>query len=324
MRPLKTFNHFIGQRRIVQFLARLTLGAKAQGKPCPPLLFIAPAGYGKTSLAQAVADEYGTDLHSIFAGNDTSAHGICQTLFQLRDGDFLFIDEAHSLGEDAQQVLYVALDQKKAPRPGERRLNRTTLGSVASFGLILATNEPGRLKKGLRTRLTRIEWDPYTERELRAIAEHVAVKEGFEITPQAARRLAEAAQGMPRSICRRLEMLKCLNPGLSRLILSEIEKLLASEGVDHRGLYPGQRQYLLALLESQSGTCSLERLSVKLGCDATNIRQEVEPYLFEQGLVETISGRGRTFTEKGRALAMELAASNAQDEAEREYLAEVV
>jgi Holliday junction DNA helicase RuvB len=269
------------------------------------LVLRAPSGFGKTALAGANAAEYGTDLHTLLAGEDIRPVEVCQLLFELRYGDILFIDEAHSLSRDAQQALYVALDQNKAPALAEGRPNRSQFMSIAEFTLILATNEPGAIKKGLRSRLERVEFDLYSIAELKAIAEQVASREGVEITPQAARRLAEVAQGVPRHIARRVKTLRLFWPNISKFTQENIDNFLSSEGVDALGLWPSQRLYLTTLATSPGG-CALERLSIKLGCDTAIIRQEVEPYLIDRGWVNPRSGRGRQITPEGCAIVNEI------------------
>jgi Holliday junction resolvasome RuvABC ATP-dependent DNA helicase subunit len=308
-RPLRTFNEFVGQPRVVGHTTRLIAGAKAMGKPCPSMLLTAPAGYGKSVFAEAVAREYGTTLHTLFAGHDTRAAAICEVLYALRYGDIFFIDEAHSLNQDAQQIIYMSLDQFKAPALREGRLDRSKFNSVAAHTLILATTEVGRIKKPLRSRLRPVEFDPYRVEELKAIAERVVRSEEVDITPQAARRLAEAAQWAPRSIYVRVESLRLMWPGVAKLTQEHVEALLASEGIDARGLRPNQRLYLFALAESPGGSCSLERLASRLGCDPAFIRQEVEPYLITERLVDLHSGRGRVITREGAAVAEELLAA---------------
>jgi Holliday junction resolvasome RuvABC ATP-dependent DNA helicase subunit len=133
------------------------------------------------------------------------------------------------------------------------------------------------------------------------IAERVAAVEAVEISPQAARRLAEVAQGSPRIIARRIEALRLFSPGIDKLGVEHVEEVLANEGVDELGMWPSQRLYL-QVLASPRGTCSLERLAIKLGCDPANIRSEVEPHLIERGWVEPHSGRGRMITVAGRAI----------------------
>jgi Holliday junction DNA helicase RuvB len=307
-RPPKILHEFIGQRRVIQYLVNLITGAKVLGRPCLSILLIAPSGAGKSTLARAVATEYGSDLYPVLAGDDLRVADLCEILYQQKHGDVLFIDEAHSLNRDAQQVLYEAVGSYKAPALSEGRVRRARWESIAAFTLILATNEPASLKQGLLTRLHHIEFDPYTIPELKAIAECVAMQEEFKITPQAARRLAEVAQGMPRSICHRLEALRLLYPYVFTLTLDHIRDLLIQEGIDDRGFSPHQRRYLMILAESPGGQCSLEGLAIQLGFGGTTayVRQHIEPYLIHQGLVDPHSVQGRRVTPLGRSVIADM------------------
>lgn len=309
----KTFNDFIGQRRVIGLLARLIAGARELGRPCPPLRLTAPAGHGKTALGHAIAEEYGSEFLPLLAGTDTRAADVCDLLLTGQHGDVVLIDEAHTLRLDAQQILFAALDEEKIPAVTDKgRLKRSELRSIASLTIVLATNQPGHLKAALRSRLTPIEFDPYAIHELKMIAERVAEGEGLEITPQAARRLAEVAQGSPRIISRRVKALRLFGPGTEKFGLDQVTEVLTSEGVDARGLWPSQRLYLQTLDSSPRGVCSLERLAIKLGCDPVIIRHEVEPFLIERGWVEPWSGRGRMITAEGRSIVAEIASGDGE------------
>jgi Holliday junction resolvasome RuvABC ATP-dependent DNA helicase subunit len=94
-----------------------------------------------------------------------------------------------------------------------------------------------------------------------------------------------------------------------------VSVLLENQGIDKYGLWPAQRQYLQILAAKPQKACTLERLTLGIGMDATMVRQEYEPYLIEQEFIE-ISNRGRAITEKGKALATEYTAiERAADEA---------
>jgi len=284
----------------------LISGARALGRACPPLLLQGPPGHGKSTLAVAVAAAYGSPAHVLHAGRDTRVIHICKLLAKVRCGDFLIIDEAHSLSQDAQQVLHFALDSEKAPSHEDNRLDRTKPVSIAAFTLVLASNEPGRIRKALRERLHRVDFDPYSIDELKQIAVRVAELEEVELTAQAVRRLAEVAQGSPRLIAKRTELLRYFSPEKDVFNKEDIDQLLSHQGVDEKGLYPQQRLYLLTLKTIHGGRLKLEHLAVKLGCDLVTLRQDIEPYLFELGLVELLSGGQRLLTEAGSELAHEM------------------
>lgn len=300
-RPVKRFHEFIGQQPVVEHVQRLIHGAKVCGEACTSLLLVGTAGSGKTSIAKAVAAEYGSDFQTLLAGSDTKPAEICELLREVRHGDVVLIDEAHALGSDAQQILYLALDEWRVPTANGRGVCRSDCESIAKFTLILATNEPGRLKLALRSRLTRIEFAPYTLAELKEIAQSIAQVGGIEISPQAANLLAQVAHGSPRSIARRLANLRHYFPGVTLLSKDHVRTFLASEGLDDDGLSRHQRQYLQHLGQLGDGYGNIERLAIKLGCDAANVRQEIEPLLVERGLVDPTSRRGRRLTDAGRA-----------------------
>ena len=314
-RPVATFCHFVGQRRVVAHVQRLVEGAKKAGDPCTSMLLAGPAGSGKTTMAAALAAAYGSQLHVLLAGADTKPVDMCRILRDLKHGDVFLADEIHSLPADAQQIFFIALDQWKMPSLTERGIDRSTLESIAKFTLIAATNEPGRIKQALRTRLTRIEFDPYSQKELKAIVERIAESLEISISPQAANVLAATAQGSPRRIQRRILDLCHYWSGVQALTKDHIRAFLDSEGIDEHGFTPQQREYLKALSGMPKGKCNLERLAVKLGCDVVNVRQEVEVYLIEQGYVDPASRLGRGITPKGLEIVQSLPqeASDSED-----------
>jgi Holliday junction DNA helicase RuvB len=296
----QAFHDFVGQRRAIAFVRRLIQGAKASAKACPSLLLIGRSGTGKTALARATAREYGTDLKPLFAGPDTRPVDVCTALAACNFADFLFIDEAHALRGDTQEILYQALDDCKVPGVKEGRLDRGQSQSVAQVTLIAATNQPGRLRPALRGRLRPVEFVPYTLRELVAIAKRAAAEEKVELTSQAARRLAETAQGLPGRVQQRLEALQLFWPGVSCFGQQHVESLLRHEGVDALGLTPSQRRYLRLLAASPRGA-PLKGMAARLGLDVAFVEQEVELYLLDKGLVE-VTGAGRKITTAGKSV----------------------
>ena len=314
-RPAATFHQFVGQRRVVGHVQRLIAGAKSAGDPCTSMLLTGPAGSGKSAMAEAIAADYGSQFHVLLAGTDTKPADICRILGQLRHGDVFLVDEIHSLPADAQQIFFVALDQWKMPQLTERGIDRSTFVSIAKFTLIAATNEPGRIKQALRSRLTRIEFDSYNPKELKTIAERIAESLGISISPQAANLLAATAQGSPRCVKRRILDLRHFWSGVNALTKDHVRAFLDSEGIDEYGLTPHQRKYLIALAGMPKGQCNVERLAIKLGCDVANVRQEVEAYLIEQGYVDPASRLGRGITPTGLEIVQSLShdATNSED-----------
>jgi len=170
------------------------------------------------------------------------------------------------------------------------------------FTLVLATNTPGRILKALTNRAIQLQFQAYSNRELRAIALHIAKQEGIQISPQAARLIAEAAQGTPRRVFQRVQILRLFAPKAAEYTLRLVRECLASEGIDSYGLTIVQRSYLRILAAVPKQQCVLEHLAVRIGLDARFVREEIEYFLAENGYIEIRSNNARRLTQKGNEL----------------------
>src|SRR5690348_9384357 len=108
MRQPSNFHGFFGQTETVRYLRQQLHGAQTLGHPCPHLLLVGTSGMGKTKLAQSLAKEYGTECRVVL-GKATPSK-LCEYLIALRNGDFLFLDEAHNLPRDSQEALLGVID----------------------------------------------------------------------------------------------------------------------------------------------------------------------------------------------------------------------
>ena len=94
-RPPFEFHGFIGQRRKVEPLIREVRGAKACGKPACHTAIRGLSGTGKSTLARAIAKEYGARFLKL--SGEVARPKLLAELGKVQEGDFLFIDEAHGL-----------------------------------------------------------------------------------------------------------------------------------------------------------------------------------------------------------------------------------
>jgi len=317
----KKFNDFIGQSRVISQLKKLIAGALSRGKPLPNLLLIGRAGWGKSSLAEAIAREYGGRRHTLSCTSSTKPREVEEILRSLEYGDIFHIEEGHLLREP--ESLYMALDEGRVPLNFlEARAAMANGGplhmNVAPFTLVISTNTPGKIKPALRNRLHALELDRYSEIELKEIASQAALAVGLQLTGQAAGLLGKTALGNPRTARLRAERLWLTVSG-DRADVNDVRDLLRSEGVDHLGLLPNQRVYLDTLAGARDHTMSLEMLVVKLGLDAPHIRQEIEVGLVDLGLI-VIKQQHRAITREGLNVAYKIInihkTSNNKDENE--------
>ena len=292
---MKTFSDIIGQSRVVHLLSKWLQGAVAVGETLPSLLLLGPSGNGKTTLARALALEYGTEFISLHANSKMKPAQLMDALRQLEFGAILFIDEIQELKPATQAVLLPALESAViADATG-------AFESISSFTLIAATNHPGRLLPALRTRLQPVELDEYSGNELEQIAEAVATRHGLQLSDEALELLATTSMGIPREIERRVTLLRLYWPGEKQLQRQHLITMLKSEGMDETGLRKPAQEYLRHLFEAPGSECTLETLTVRLGLDSFYLRTVIEPKLVEYGLVAITTSRRRSLALKGRA-----------------------
>ncbi|MEN8151840.1 MAG: AAA family ATPase, partial [Planctomycetota bacterium] len=152
LRP-KTFDEFVGQRRIIDNLKVYIRAARERGEPLDHLLFSGLPGLGKTTLSYLVAREMESDIKATSGPALARPRDLAGILTNLMEGDILFIDEIHRLPITVEEYLYTAmedfgidivLDQGPAARSIKIDLQR--------FTLIGATTREGQLSAPLRSR----------------------------------------------------------------------------------------------------------------------------------------------------------------------------
>jgi Holliday junction resolvasome RuvABC ATP-dependent DNA helicase subunit len=308
MRKLESFHGFFGQRKAVRFLTGQLKGAQAHGEPCPHLLFIGPSGMGKTRLARALAEEAGTALHPVH-GRAKPADLVGQ-LARLKDADFVFLDEAHRLGREAQTLMLGVIDDFRAPDlldpTAEAQRDQDGRLVIAPLTVVLATDQPGQLLEALHRRMEHVvHLADYARAELVEIAAASASELGLLITPQGLGVLADASQGQPR---RALQLLKGLRREHSgdrqpEITKQDVRTYLDAADIGRLGITPEQRAYLVRL--RKLGSASLATLAALVGADEDYVAGRLEPGLVKLDFIR--KGRyGRKLTPAGMAWVREL------------------
>jgi Holliday junction DNA helicase RuvB len=303
MRKPEDFHGFIGQRKYIRFLRNQIRGCKAMTEPCPHLLLTGASGMGKSTLAQAVATEYGTPC--VILHGTKSAKEVCEELVKRAKYDILFFDEAHNLPTKSQELLYQVIDG--APDmdrtvtdhlQGEGDTKRDANGKlvIPPVTIILATDQAGKLLDALRKRMEHIiPLLPYPDKELKEIASNCASGLGMEISRQALLAVARASQGQPRRarnllIGIRREFHASKNQQRSE---RDVHHYLRGAGMDALGLDDRQRSYIAKL--RKLGHASLERLASLIGSDPEDTRKYIETGLVHLDFVR-VDGKGRRLT----------------------------
>lgn len=298
LRP-QTLDDFVGQDHLKEQLRIHIDSAKTRGAPLDHMLFGGPPGLGKTTLANIMANEMGSNFHVVTGPAIRNPNDLMAKLAALQDGDILFIDEIHALPRDVQEILYPAMEdfQLDFKLHGDGPPVRMNL---PEFTLLGATTRAGELQQPLRDRFGLIgDLDFYEPTRLAEIVNSTATKLDIDLGEGAAIALAERSRGTPRIANNLTEWVRdysIAREGGAQITTSTVDSALQIAGIDHAGLSGDQRQYLRAL--SDTGTSGVRNIAATMGQDEVNVSDAIEPYLIREGYV-TRTPRGRLITDKG-------------------------
>ncbi|HNO25594.1 MAG TPA: AAA family ATPase, partial [Leptospiraceae bacterium] len=105
LRP-SSLDEFIGQKEILENLKVFIYAARKRGKALDHVLLSGPPGLGKTTLANIISKEIGSNLTVTSAQVISKGADLARFLTVLSDKDILFIDEIHRLQRTVEEILY--------------------------------------------------------------------------------------------------------------------------------------------------------------------------------------------------------------------------
>jgi len=182
----QTFKQMVGQDAACKQLVSMV---KGQGLP-HTLLFTGPSGCGKTTLARIVAKKLkcsGPDLEEINAADNRGIDMVRSVQMRCRAAPLygevrvFVIDECHQLTPDAQGALLKILEEA----PGH-------------VYFMLATTDPQKLRKAVKTRCTEIKVRALTEGELVDHVKAVASEYDATVSDKVAAKIALVSEGSAR------------------------------------------------------------------------------------------------------------------------------
>src|SRR4030095_10595021 len=170
LRP-RRLAEFVGQAELKAHLDIVLEAARRRGQAPDHLLFSAPPGLAKPTLAAIIAHELDAHLQTTSGPALERAGDLAAILTQLDDGDVLFVDEIHRLPRAVEEVLYPAMEDfqldivlGKGPAARSIRLD------LPRFTLVGATTRTGSITGPLRDRFGLVaRLDYYTATDLEAI-----------------------------------------------------------------------------------------------------------------------------------------------------------
>ncbi len=300
LRP-RGFSEFSGQQSIVENLGVFIAAAKLRGEALDHALFTGPPGLGKTTLANIIALEMGSNIKTTSGPVLERPGDLAGLLTNLEEGDVLFIDEIHRLSAAVEEYLYSAMedytldimiDSGPAARSVQIALKPFTLvGATTRAGLLTA---PLRSRFGITNRL-----DYYDAKTLQTIIERSARILNIDTDAEGTLELARRSRGTPRIANRLLHRTRDFAQvkGNGRITREIALVALNALEVDEHGLDDMDKRILLAIIEKYNGgPVGLSTIAVSVGEEPGTIEEVYEPFLIQEGFIKR-TPRGREVTD---------------------------
>ncbi|MDY5127154.1 Holliday junction branch migration DNA helicase RuvB [Actinotignum sp. GS-2025f] len=296
LRP-RQLSEFVGQDTVRDQLSLVLQAAVQRGRTPDHVLLSGPPGLGKTTLAMIIAAEVGGALRLTSGPAIQHSGDLAAILSSVQENDVLFIDEIHRLARNAEEMLYLAMEDFRVDVMVGKGPGATSIPlPLPFFTVVGATTRAGLLPAPLRDRFgftAHLEY--YEQRDLARIVRRNAVKLGHSITEDAAQEIAGRSRGTPRIANRLLRRVQdwAQVRGTGELNLSAARAALDLFQVDPAGLDRLDRAVLDAVCTRfGGGPVGLTTLAVSVGEEPETVETVVEPYLVREGyLVRTPRGR---------------------------------
>ena len=300
LRP-SSLAEFIGQPKLRKQLSLLLDAARLQQRTPEHILLAGPPGLGKTTLSMIVAHEMGAQLHQTSGPAIQHAGDLAAILSALQPGDVLFIDEIHRMSRNAEEMLYLAMEDFRIDIIVGKGAGASSIAlDLSPFTLVGATTRSGMLPNPLRDRFGfTAHFEFYEAPELALVVERTSGILNFPLGRHPIDEIARRSRGTPRIANRLLRRVRDYALVHERDgDLDMVREALALYDVDEAGLDRLDRDVLDVLISRfDGGPVGIESLATSIGEESETIESVVEPFLVREGFILR-TPRGRVASQK--------------------------
>ncbi|MCL2175227.1 MAG: Holliday junction branch migration DNA helicase RuvB [Treponema sp.] len=299
LRP-RTLKEFLGQKGMKENLNVFISAAKERGESLDHVFLIGPAGLGKTTMAQIIANEMEGGFVQTTAPALDKPKDLVGFLTNLKKGDVFFIDEIHSLKPAIEELLYIAMEDYGIDWVvGQGPMARTIRIAIKPFTLVGATTKAGVVSSPLISRFSiPCRFSFYDHEDLEAIVRRSAGLLNIKIEKDACCLLAKSSRGTPRVVNRLLRRMRDFSQyaGETSITMETVKSGLSRLEIDELGLEKQDREILKIIIERyKGGPVGAENLAISIGESVETLEDYYEPYLIQAGLLQR-TPRGRVVT----------------------------
>lgn len=298
LRP-QLLKDYIGQQEIKEMLSVHIKSALMRDDALPHMVFHGGAGLGKTSIARIIANEMGSNIHTVVGTSIKKLHEAVATLMAIKEGDILFIDEIHRMKEEIQEVYYSAMEDYSIDIISNEEVYNIPL---PKFTLVGATTKLSDLSKPMRERFVNsFKMSDYTVEDLKTILKKSSKKLNLTISEEAALDISKRSRGIPRKANNFLLKVRDFAVVQDKGEIGETltKKVFDLYGVDGFGLEETEAK----VIKSMHTTFNKKPVGIKALASTTDetvndIENVIEPFLLKLNLIKR-TPRGRELTEEG-------------------------